>query len=572
MQNDKPFRFRIHSRALATAGLSAALLFAAGCHHNAAASGQDAANGAQDPATANLAPVNGQTQVLDQNSSYAPQQQGESYPQGQQAPAPIVQGTPQYAQPAYQAGYDQNPDAEQAGEEAIEETDQAPPPLPEYDQPPAPGPDYMWTPGYWAWGPEGYYWVPGAWVEAPYYGALWTPPYWGWYGGHYRFHHGYWGPHVGYYGGIDYGFGYIGIGYFGGYWNRDHFYYNRAVTHVGGGIHDYYDRPVVYNNRRYEGRPSNRVSYNGGRGGINRAPQPEELAAGREHHVAALPAQRQVRTSAGQNRSQFFNQNHGRPASAVETRGFANPRGIAPTPRDVQPGRPNVEPGRTNVQPGRPGVEPGRTNVQPGRPNVEPGRPNVQPERPGNVAPNTGVPNREPNGVNGTRRGANPGVNPRMNPGNARPVQPNQPQPGRTEQQQQRMQTPQNRPVPQQQQRMQTPQNRPVPQQRMQAPRPAPQQRMQAPQPQSRPAPQQRMQAPQPQSRPAPQQRMQAPPRPAPQQRMEAPRPAPQQRMQAPRPAPQQRTQAPRPAPQGHPAPQSHGGGNDHPQGNGHGH
>ncbi|HEV3176876.1 MAG TPA: YXWGXW repeat-containing protein, partial [Stellaceae bacterium] len=34
----------------------------------------------------------------------------------------------------------------------------APPPLPIYEQPLIPGPGYLWTPGYWAWGPEGYYW------------------------------------------------------------------------------------------------------------------------------------------------------------------------------------------------------------------------------------------------------------------------------------------------------------------------------------------------------------------------------------------------------------------------------
>ena len=42
------------------------------------------------------------------------------------------------------------------------------------------------------------------------------------------FHEGYWGPHVGFYGGIDYGFGYTGAGYAGGYWNNGAFYYNRS--------------------------------------------------------------------------------------------------------------------------------------------------------------------------------------------------------------------------------------------------------------------------------------------------------------------------------------------------------
>ena len=66
----------------------------------------------------------------------------------------------------------------------------------------------MWTPGYWAWGNDGYYWVPGTWVPAPAVGLLWTPGYWGWSGGYYRWNVCYWGPHVGFYGGVNYGFGY----------------------------------------------------------------------------------------------------------------------------------------------------------------------------------------------------------------------------------------------------------------------------------------------------------------------------------------------------------------------------
>ena len=52
----------------------------------------------------------------------------------------------------------------------------APPVLPVYVQPVVPRTRLMWTPGYWGYGPDGYYWVPGAWVPAPYVGALWTPP------------------------------------------------------------------------------------------------------------------------------------------------------------------------------------------------------------------------------------------------------------------------------------------------------------------------------------------------------------------------------------------------------------
>src|SRR5262245_63654558 len=93
----------------------------------------------------------------------------------------------------------------------------APPPLPIYDQPPMPAVGYLWTPGYWAYGESDYYWVPGVWVRPPRPSLLWTPPYWGFVGGVYRFNAGYWGPHVGFYGGINYGFGYGGVGFAGGF-------------------------------------------------------------------------------------------------------------------------------------------------------------------------------------------------------------------------------------------------------------------------------------------------------------------------------------------------------------------
>ncbi|HEY5341695.1 MAG TPA: YXWGXW repeat-containing protein [Candidatus Aquilonibacter sp.] len=57
-----------------------------------------------------------------------------------------------------------------------------PPPIPYYVQPPNPEPNWIWSPGYWAYGPGGYYWVPGTWVPAPQYGLRWTPGFWGWNG------------------------------------------------------------------------------------------------------------------------------------------------------------------------------------------------------------------------------------------------------------------------------------------------------------------------------------------------------------------------------------------------------
>jgi len=119
----------------------------------------------------------------------------------------------------------------------------APPALPVYMQPVAPGDGYIWTPGYWAYGDEGYFWVPGTWVMAPEVGYLWTPGYWGWGDNAYAWHDGYWGEHVGFYGGVNYGYGYGGDGYQGGYWNHGSFNYNRSVNNIRGtNIHK---QPVI---------------------------------------------------------------------------------------------------------------------------------------------------------------------------------------------------------------------------------------------------------------------------------------------------------------------------------------
>ncbi len=80
---------------------------------------------------------------------------------------------------------------------------------------------------------------------APEPGLLWTPGYWGWGDGIYVWHRGYWGRHVGFYGGINYGFGYPGVGFFGGEWRGREFFYNRSVNRVDVHIiRNVYDRRV----------------------------------------------------------------------------------------------------------------------------------------------------------------------------------------------------------------------------------------------------------------------------------------------------------------------------------------
>jgi len=189
----------------------------------------------------------------------------------------------------------------------------APPPIPVYTQPVCPGPGYIWTPGYRAYDPvNGYYWVPGTWVVAPAPGLLWTPGYWGWSGTAFVFHLGYWGPHVGFYGGINYGFGYPGVGFVGGEWRGGAFFYNRSVANLGPGhfAHVYY-RSV----------PSNfavsRVSYNSGAGGLRARPTSGELAAEHDRHMEATAMQHQHEMAAHNERAQFASVNHGRPDVAA---------------------------------------------------------------------------------------------------------------------------------------------------------------------------------------------------------------------------------------------------------------
>jgi len=223
-----------------------------------------------------------------------------------------------------------------------------PPPIPIYDQPICPGDDYIWVPGYWAWDGYEYYWVPGTWVMAPEIGFFWTPGYWEWIGTAFFFHEGYWGPHVGWYGGINYGFGYYGHGYEGGHWDHGHFFYNRAVNHVDVNIRNVYNTPISRENM-------SRVSYNGGQGGINERPNPEEQRYSRERHVPPTQAQSQHVEAARGNRELQAPVNQGRPPVAATGRpGAFNDHAVGAT----EPGGRYEPPPNAGVNTARPVIHP----------------------------------------------------------------------------------------------------------------------------------------------------------------------------------------------------------------------
>jgi len=139
-----------------------------------------------------------------------------------------------------------------------------PPPLREEAQPALTQDGSLWTPGYWYWR-QGYFWIPGAWVRPPQVGVLWTPPYWGLAGTLFVFHPGHWGSTVGFYGGVNYGYGYFGNGYSGGHWIGNSFAYNSAVNHVDPAVahHMYAESPPNQGSRGvlgYTGGPRSGTS------------------------------------------------------------------------------------------------------------------------------------------------------------------------------------------------------------------------------------------------------------------------------------------------------------------------
>lgn len=485
-------------------------------------------NAAAGETDGNLAPVPDSSQTAQNIQSQAPANPNQTYPG--QAPADYNQapGNPnQAAAPVYSQTANNQDDGQYYDDQADDSgaavyASQPPPPLPQYNQPPCPGDNYIWTPGYWGYADAGYYWVPGVWVLAPYVDALWTPPYWEFYGNRYRWHRGYWGSHIGFYGGIDYGFGYTGRGYYGGYWNGGRFAYNRAVTNVNTNIvHNVYQRPVT-------NVTVNRISYNGGPGGTNVRPIAAEEAALRERRSPPVAAQIQHARSAETNRQQFAAVNRGRPAVIAQTNALATPY-RAPAARPTGPELPR--PTAKNEAP--------RGQVRPGQAPVT-----AQNERPFGAArggrPAAAEPAPEPRPVTtGGRQGVpaqrgfdQRGVNPS---GQQAPRQSRQPEPAQRQPEVARPQAqPQARPEV----------ARPAPQARPLAPQPRPEAR---PQPQVREAPSGRtpFERPAPAARPEPQSRPEARrPNPPAQSRPEpAARTAP-----APRPAPPAQA-APRPAP-----------------------
>ncbi len=121
------------------------------------------------------------------------------------------------------------------------------------------------------------------------------------------------------YGGVNYGFGYGGIGFAGGIWRGHDFVYNTAVVHVNNVyVHNtYVDRTVVERNTIVNDR---HVAYSGGPGGINHQATAEERNAMHEQHMAATSVQQQHMQAARSDRSFYANNNGGHPQTMAAER------------------------------------------------------------------------------------------------------------------------------------------------------------------------------------------------------------------------------------------------------------
>ena len=235
-----------------------------------------------------------------------------------------------------------------------------PPALPVYEQPLCPGDGYFWTPGYWAYDGDDYFWVPGTWVLPPEPGLYWTPGYWAWSGEAFTFYDGFWATQVGFYGGINYGFGYFGEGYQGGRWDNGRFFYNRTVNNVNvTQVHNVYNTTVINNNTTVT-----RVSYNGGNGGISARPRPEEEAVARERHIPPVPVQQQHFQAARSNPELRASTNRGKPRVAATPRPGDLRSGV-PAKQAGAPYNPQRNQNTTQSQPNRQAERPDNRSSQP---------------------------------------------------------------------------------------------------------------------------------------------------------------------------------------------------------------
>jgi hypothetical protein len=128
---------------------------------------------------------------------------------------------------------------------------------------------------------------------------------------------------VGFYGGVNYGFGYGGSGYQGGRWNGRVFNYNTTVNNV--------DRTVirnVYTVKVVNNVNVTRVSYNGGPNGMKAEPTAAQQREQQVKHLEPTATQVEHEVKAQKTPTQKASVNHGAPQVAATDKAadFTSPR------------------------------------------------------------------------------------------------------------------------------------------------------------------------------------------------------------------------------------------------------
>ena len=131
-----------------------------------------------------------------------------------------------------------------------------------------------------------------------------------------RFNQGYWGPTVGFYGGVNYGYGYTGNGYWGGRWNGNTFNYNTAVTRVNTNVvHNTYVNNSVTNQLN-----ANRASFNGPNGVNAQETAAQKAAAANAKKIPPTSQQLARQQAASKDQNLRASVNKGKPnADAINS-------------------------------------------------------------------------------------------------------------------------------------------------------------------------------------------------------------------------------------------------------------
>jgi len=192
-------------------------------------------------------------------------------------------------------------------------------------------------------------------------------------------------------------------------------------------VHNVYNTTVINNTT------VNRVSYNGGNGGINTRPRPEEETAARERHIAPVAIQTQHVQAARANPELRASANHGKPPVAATPKpGAFNDRAVVPAKEAGAPYNPPANRAVAAPSPNAPAAHPENNAARPDR--VELNRPptaqpNNQPDRPSAAQPNNRpVPNRnepaQPTAQQNSQPDRQPAAQPNNRPESIRPATP----------------------------------------------------------------------------------------------------------------------------------------------------